>query len=148
MKPDPADVKSAAMDHDLLAARLSELLSQLHGRGIVHDAYQTLEGDEGPLLLIDSHGYHLIWIERGQENSRQSTSDAEGMVFRILSDSAFSVGVAYELSHRVEGQDFRRTVHAKQRELFARLAPEWCARLEAEIALVLTEHPYRDAAPS
>ena len=136
------------MDHDTLAARLTELLSQMHSRGIVHDAYRTLEGDEGPLLLIDSHGYHLIWIERGQESSRQSTADAEGMVFRILANSAFSAGVAYELAHRVEGPDFRRIVHAKQRELFARLGPEWRARLEAEIAKVLAMHPYLDAPPS
>lgn len=135
------------MDHEMLAARLSQLLSQMHGRAMVHDACPTLEGDEGPQLLIDSHGYHLIWIERGQETSRQSTADAEGMVFRILADSAFSAGVAYELAHRVEGPDFRRIVHAKQRELFARLGPEWRARLEAEIAGVLAEHPYLDAPP-
>ncbi len=136
------------MDHDMLAARLSELLSQMHGRAMVHDAYRTLEGDGGPLLLIDGDCYHLIWIERGQESSRQSTADAEGMVFRILSDSAFSAGVAFEFAHRVEGPDFRRMVHAKQRELFARLGPEWRARLEAEIAKVLAMHPYLDAPPS
>jgi hypothetical protein len=148
MKLANACVKSGTMDHESLAARLSGLLSQMHGRVIVHDAYRALEGDEGPLLHIDRHGYHLVWIERGQETSRQSTSDAEGMVYRILADSAFSAGVAYELAHRLEGPDFRRTVHARQRELFARLGPEWCAQLEAEIAGVLAEHPYLDAPPS
>jgi len=136
------------MDHETLAAQLSTLLSQMHGRAIVHDAFRELEGDEGPLLRIDAEGYHLIWIERGQESSRQSTADAEGMIYRILADSAFSAGIAFELAHRVEGPDFRRMVHAKQRELFARLAPEWCVRLEAEIAEVLAENPYLDTAPS
>ena len=136
------------MNHATLAVRLSELLSQMHGRAIVHDAFRELEGDGGPLLRIDSEGYHLVWIERGQECSRQSTGDAENMVFRILADSAFGAGVAYELANRVDGPDFRRMVHARQRESFARLGPEWRARLAAEIAGVLAEHPYRDAPPS
>jgi hypothetical protein len=132
--------------HEELATCLSELFSRMYGRQITHDAYRALDGDEGPLLIISSDGFHLVWMERGQESSRQTTTDAQAMVYRILADSAFATAVAHEFEHRVDGQDFRRVVHAKQRALFSELGPEWCARLEAEIEKNLTESPYLDCA--
>jgi Immunity protein 63 len=132
------------MDHQAIASSLSELLSCMYGKPIVHDAFRTLDGDEGPLLLIDDKGYHLIWIERGQEGSRRTTQTGEEMIFRILADFAFSTGSAYEFSHRIESQDPRRIIHAQQRALFGKLEPRWAAMLEAQIVETLRQHPYID----
>jgi hypothetical protein len=133
------------MDHDFISTRLSYLFSQMHRRAITHGAFRVLEGDQGPLLMIDCDGYHLIWIERGQEMSRQSFAKAEDVIFQILADSAFAAGVAYEFANRIEGPDVRRMIHAKQQKLFARLDAEWGRQLAIEIAANLREHPYVDA---
>ena len=137
-------IESPPMDHEELAARLSVLLSQLHRQAIVHDAFRTLDRGEGPLLRIDAQGYHLLWRERGQDTVTFSTENADALLYRIIADSAFSAGCAYEFENRIEGPDFRRMVHAKQRELFERLGTRWRARLEAELASTLAEHPYTD----
>ena len=135
---------NALIDHDAIAARHSELLSQMLGGICQSDAYRTFDGDEGQVLLIDADGYHLVSYERGQENGRQSTCDVEELLFWFLAQTAFSIGWAYEFANRVEGPDVRRMVHDKQRELFARLEPKWSARLEAKIAATLAAHPYLD----
>jgi hypothetical protein len=134
------------LDHDAIAVRHSELLSQMLGRECHSDAYRTFDGDEGQVLLIDTDGYHWVSYERGQENGRQSTRDVEELLFWFLAQTAFSYGCAYEFENRVEGPDFRRMVHPKQRELFTRLDPKWCARLEAQISATLSAHPYVDSA--
>ncbi len=132
------------LDYDAIAARHSELLSQMLCRPCQSDAFRSLDDHEGPLLLIDGDGYHWTYYERGQENARQSTRDVEELLFWFLEQTAFSYGCAHEFANRVEGPDFRRMVHAKQRELFARLEPKWRARLEAKIAATLAVNPYLD----
>lgn len=131
-------------NHDSIAARHSELLSQMLGRACQSDAYRTLDNHEGQLLLIDADGYHWVSYERGQENGRRSTRDVDELLFWFLEQTAFSLGCAYEFANRIEGPDFRRMVHAKQRELFDRLDLIWRARLEAKIAATLAVHPYLD----
>ena len=137
-------VENAMLNHDAIAARHSALLTRMLGRECQSDAYRTFDGDEGEVLLIDDCGYHWVSYERGQENGRQSTCDVEEVFFWFLWQTAFSVGCAYEFANRIEGPDFRRMVHAKQRELFARLDSEWRVRLEAKLANTLAEHPYLD----
>lgn len=132
------------LDHDAIAARHAALLTQMLGRECRSDAYRTFDGDEGEVLLIEDDGYHWVSYERGQENGRRSTCDVEELLFWFLSQTAFSAGCAYEFANRIEGPDFRRIAHAKQRELFARLDPEWRARLEVGLAATLAEHPYLD----
>jgi hypothetical protein len=132
------------LDHNAIAARHAELLSKMMGEVRESDAYRTLNGDEGPLLLIDAAGYHWVYLERGQENARQSTQDVDELLFWFLYQTSFSIGCAHEFANRVEGPDFRRMVHAKQRELFDRLDPKWRARLEARISATLAENPYLD----
>ena len=132
------------LDHDAIAERHSELLGQMLGRICQSDAYRTLDGDEGQQLLIDAEAYHWVSYERGQENGRQSTRDVEELLFWFLAQTAFSFGWAYEFANRVEGSDARRIVHAKQRELFARLETKWRVRLEAKIAATLAVDPYLD----
>lgn len=132
------------LDHDVIAARHSELLSQMVGEPRISDGYRSFEGDEGQLLLIDTDGYHWVSYERGQENGRRSTKDAEELLFWFIAQTAFSIGCAHEFANRIEGPDFRHVVHAKQRELFARLDSKWRVRLEAQISATLAEHPYVD----
>ena len=134
----------AMLDHDAIAVHHAALLSQMMGEARQSDAYRSLEDHEGQLLLIDADGYHLAYFERGQENGRRSTLDVEELLFWFLEQTAFSIGCTHEFANRVEGPDFRRMVHAKQRELFARLDPIWRSRLEARISAILAEHPYVD----
>ncbi|MFN3748336.1 MAG: Imm63 family immunity protein [Sphingorhabdus sp.] len=133
------------IDHDAIAVRHAELLSQMMGEARESDAYRSLDDHEGQLLLIDADGYHWVSYERGQENGRRSTRDVDELLFWFLEQTAFSIGCAHEFANRVEGPDFRRMVHAKERELFGRLSPEWAERLEQVIAATLAEHPYLDS---
>jgi Immunity protein 63 len=132
------------VDHKELAKHLSYLLSQLYGRHIVHDGYQVLKGDEGPKLIIDSSGYHLVWIERGREALLHRTTAAQSMIVRLIFDSTFSTGVEFERHNRVKRRDVRRLIHAKQRDMWQVLDPTWRALMEAELEAQLTLNPYQD----
>lgn len=138
------ETETDMLDHEAIAARHSELLSRMLGRECRSNAYKSFDGDEGQSLLIDADGYHWVSYERGQENGRTSTQNVEELLFWFLEQAASSIGCAHEFANRIAGPDFRRMVHARQRELFARLGPEWSARLERRIAATLAEHPYLD----
>ena len=59
---------------------------------------------------------------------------------------AFGLACAWELRHRVPGQDFRRLLFARELALLAEARSEWASRKAKEIAGILAAHPYDDKA--
>jgi hypothetical protein len=97
-----------------------------------------------PHIEVDSHGYHFVVVERGQEQERFTTRDLDELFFRIFQSVSHDLAFAYELAHRVETQDCRRLAFRRQVELLFQLSPNWAEREAQEQNRILREHPFDD----
>lgn len=64
--------------------------------------------------------YQYIVTERGLELDRRSTPERLEILYWLLYDLTFWMGVEYEFKSRVEGPDVRRKIFAQQLELIQR----------------------------
>lgn len=97
-----------------------------------------------PYIEVDTTHYHYVVVERGQEISRQTTRDFEDLLFWVFADATHNLAFTFELAHRVEDQDCRRTAFPKQIELLNLINPKMGARRAEEIAEILRNAPYDD----
>ena len=74
-----------------------------------------------PEVRVDAQGYHLVVIERGQELDHQVFPALEELLFEVFEHVTFSMAGAYEVRHRIAGQDSRILLFDRQVELLARL---------------------------
>jgi len=106
--------------------------------------YGQTEDFARPHVEVDSRGYHLVIVERGQEQSRFTTRDLEELLYRIFEGLTSELAFVHELKHRVEGTDSRRTAFKRQIELLMQLSPGWAARASTMQKEVLGKHPFDD----
>lgn len=97
-----------------------------------------------PHIEIDCKGFHLVYVERGNEQDRKTTHDLNELFFLIFEGITFGIAVNYELKNRVEKQDCRRLIFKKQLELLEQLNPSWKKRVELDKEKVLEKYPYDD----
>jgi hypothetical protein len=100
--------------------------------------------DAHPYVEVDAERYHYVVNERGVETERLSTPSLDELLYRVACDLTFSIAVAYELRHRVHGQDARRVMFARQVELLHRVSHDWAVRQAAEHEEILSRHPFVD----
>jgi hypothetical protein len=101
--------------------------------------------DGRPHIEIDAAGYHYAVRERGTELSHFVTRSLNELLYRAFADITFGVALAFEVRNRVEGQDSRRLMFAKQEELLAVLSPDWAKREKDEHERILRQFPFDDA---
>ena len=125
---------------DLIAELISAPKNSLPTYGYSRDmAYPHIE--------IDKFGrLHYVVIERGQENERFTTTDLDELLYRIFDSITFSMACDYELKNRIENQDFRRIMFAKQEELLGMINPLWKHKYQTEQQRILEKHPFDDLA--
>jgi hypothetical protein len=99
-----------------------------------------------PHIEVDSHGYHYVIVERGQEIKRVTTKDLDVLLWNTFKDVTFDMACKYSASHRREDEDFRRLMFQRQVELLSTLSPDWAGRKSKEHEKILAEHPYDDMA--
>lgn len=121
---------------DLLKARLGAGEEQLGLAG--------RSGDEGFFVREEAGEYLLCSFERGKVDIRHRTSSVDDLLYRFFESVTASMALAYELRHRVPGQDFRRVAFARQEELLRQMFPEWADRRKQEHAAILRQSPFRD----
>jgi len=132
-------------DHLALLAseydRLCQRISPLEHRYIV----VTERQDDGCAHVEYSDGeYHYIVTERGVDFEHRSTPDIKDILYWLIYDLTFWMGVAYEFKNRIEGPDFRRVLFAHQLEMMNRADHAMAERLEKHIAKTLSENPFID----
>ena len=71
-------------------------------------------------------------------------NDIIELTYWIASIGIRSLSIAYEVSNRVEGQDFRRIMFLKRLELFAVLGDDYKKMAEKGILELLCDYPYND----
>jgi len=86
-----------------------------------------------------------VLIERGKERERRLSRDPDNVLYWLIKDVTFPIGCDYELAYRVEGEDFRRVLFARQIELLARLDRRWAMRAMDELNAILVRNPFMDA---
>jgi hypothetical protein len=82
--------------------------------------------------------------ERGRELFRRETTSFDELLYWVCKDISWEVAGAYELAHRIRGEDSRRQMFGHWVALMAGLRPEWGERVGRYVADVLAEAPYRD----
>jgi hypothetical protein len=119
------------------------LCQQLGAQG----RFQTVAQHDGSAHVeVTADSYQYVVTERGTEFERKRTHDADRLLYWLMSDVVFSVASQYELTHRIEGQDFRRLLFQKEIELMGQLSADWSERKRQEIERILSDHPYDDLA--
>ena len=106
--------------------------------------YGYTEDFARPHIEVDSRGYHLVVVERGQEQGRFTTADLDDLLFHIFRSVTFTLAFDYELAHRIETLDCRRLGFQRQIELLALLSKGWAANESEEHERILRKHPFDD----
>lgn len=106
--------------------------------------YGQTEDFARPHIEVDSRGYHLVIVERGQEQSRFTTRDLDELLYRVFEGLTSELAFGHELKHRVEGTDSRRAAFKRQVELLTQLSPVWAARASTMQKEVLSKRPFDD----
>jgi Immunity protein 63 len=131
---------------------LAEIKSEVDRRAALIEAaghhalptYGHTEDGARPHIEVDSRRYHLVVVERGQEQSRFTTGDFDELLYRIFQSVTSDLAFSYELAHRVETQDCRRLAFKRQVELLKQLSSNWGEREADEHQRILREHPFDD----
>jgi hypothetical protein len=97
-----------------------------------------------PHIEVGDGQYHYVAVERGTEVFRKSTSDLDELLYWIFDGVTFSMACAYELEHRIPGQDFRRLMFSKRVELLTSIDPDMGRRAQEQIAETLRNAPFND----
>jgi hypothetical protein len=109
-------------------------------------SYGTSRDFAHPHIEVDQKGYHYVIVERGHEFERRTTQDPNELLFWIFDSITTNMALAFELNHRVEGQDFRRVYFKKQLELLGALDSTWQERVAEEQKVILARSPFNEFA--
>ncbi len=129
-----------------IKAEVDRLAAHIGASGYVLPTYGRSEDGARPHIEVDSHDYHYVIVERGQELKRLTTNDLDELLFNVFESVTFSLACKCELAHRVESQDFRRILFQRQVELLSTLFPHWGERESQNHKQILRQHPFDDNA--
>ena len=133
----PDELEQLQIDYDALCQRIEP-----------HDGKYTFlterEDVGAPHVEFETGRYHYVVTERGLDLSRRSTAEASEILYWMIKDLTFWMGVAYEFKNRVEGPDVRRMMFAHWVELIEKADQAMADRLRLDIAQILSENPFVD----
>ncbi len=130
-------IEELQADYDRLHQRLRPTPNQYRfatERSDVGSPHVELLGDE----------IHVVTTERGLELSREVYTKKEDFLYSLVALNTFWIGVDHEFKNRIEDQDSRRIIFAKQLELLERIDPAFAERRANEIDATLRDNPYND----
>jgi hypothetical protein len=97
-----------------------------------------------PNVEVDSSGYHLVFVERGEELKRMTTPEVPVLLYWVFCEATFDMATGYEAEHRRPKSDFRRLLFETQVTLLSRIDPAWAERKQREIDLLVAKFPFKD----
>lgn len=127
-----------------IAASVANIAQQIGAPAHILPGYGAANDDGSPFVEVDADQYHYVVEERGQESSRQSSSELSDLLYWIAADITHQLATTHELAHRVAGQDFRRLYFAKQLALLEQIDPALAARRRQEMTAILQNAPFAD----
>ncbi len=124
---------------------VQDLASRINAPKNLLPTFSAPIGDATPNVEVGNSGlYHFVISERGTEYERKTTPDLDDLLYWIFSSVTFSMACDYELKHRIEGADSRRTIFARQQDLLGLLNKNWEARVREEHGSILKINPFDD----
>ena len=105
------------------------------------------QDDGSPHVEYAEGKYHYIVTERGLELERRSTADRSEILYWMIYDLTFCMGVAYEFVRCIEGPDVRRVIFAHWLYLMKKADAAFADRLSSDIAAILAKNPFVDQDP-
>jgi hypothetical protein len=127
-----------------IKSEVNRLATKINATENLLPTYGSSEDGARPHIEIDSHGYHYVVVERGEELSRITTDDLDKLLYHVFEGVTFSLACEYELKHRVENQDSRRLIFKHQVELLSLLSSKWGEMEARDHERILRQHPYND----
>ncbi|MBP7415623.1 MAG: hypothetical protein KA831_03135 [Pyrinomonadaceae bacterium] len=100
-----------------------------------------------PHVEFTNGEYHYIVTERGLDLESRSTADRYEILYWMLYDLTFWMGVAYEFKNRIDGPDVRRVIFARWLDLMKKADLAFADRLKIHIAETLATNPFVDQDP-
>jgi hypothetical protein len=127
-----------------IEAEVARLSERIAAPGNAYPTFGYSADFARPHIEIGGGQYHYVAVERGTEVFRKSTSDLDELLYWIFDGVTFSMACAYELEHRIPGQDFRRLMFSKRVELLTSIDPDMGRRGKEQIAETLRNAPFND----
>ena len=135
-----------AIHRESILARYAELLGRIGSSVGDHPVFFTRQDDGMAHLELAADGSATAVItERGLTVGLTRFEDEDALLYHLVRGAIWMMAVEFEKSHRVEGQDVRRVIFARDLELMGEVSPEWAARRKAEIEDMLRRYPYHDS---
>lgn len=122
--------------YDTIADRLSAPARHRH-------FFTTPQHDGSCHVELVGSEFHYVVTERGTEYERWTTSDADELLFWLVSDLTREMAMEWELKNRIEGEDFRRQFFSKHVELMAQVNEAWGRRTRLNYEKILEEYPFK-----
>lgn len=123
-------------------SKVKELAVRIGAPKRMFPVFGLSEHNGRPRIEVDEKNYHYVIAERGEEYERYTTSDIDNILYKIFVFITSQLSMEYELAHRVEGQDHRRMMFQRQKELLSTLSPYWAEQRSIEIEKMLEDNPY------
>ena len=98
-----------------------------------------------PHIEASALGYSYVIAERGEEYSRQHTTNFRELLYWIFKSVSFEMACQWELQNRKKQEDFRRQLFAKQIQIMKEVDEEFAVKLQAENEAILTYAPFNDS---
>lgn len=99
---------------------------------------------EGTYTYSDELGYHYVFTEKGKIRLHKITDDLFEITYWIFKDLIHCIASKYEGENRIEKQDFRRLLFAKELELFEIVGENYRKRFEIAVDEILKNYPYNE----
>ena len=126
---------------------VDELATKINANETLLPTYGYSSDEDYPHVEVDDKGLmHYVMVERGQEQSRETTDELNTLLYWIFKDVTFAMACSYELKNRIEDKDSRRIMFEKQEELLGILNDVWKQKQKEEHGSILEKHPFDDLA--
>ena len=127
-----------------LRKKYRQLVKQLGAPAAFQDFHETAQHDGSPHVEYEGDEFLYVVTERGTRYDERRTTDEDEILYWLIADVTWAMAMGYEVKNRVDGQDFRRLLFAKDIELMDGINPEWGQRKQNKYEKILRKHPYND----
>ena len=100
---------------------------------------------EGTYIFSKNNEYHILFVEKGRIRSDIVTNIEREVLWNALEILSFNITMDFAMQNRENGKDFRRTLFAKEKEIFSLFGKDFEMRKNAEIEDILYKNPYKDS---
>jgi len=128
---------------------IDDVNKEVDCKGSIIDAPENLlwvrispVGDGTPHVEIENSKAFYVSSERGVELFRKEVQSLDELLFLIFERITFRMACDFELKNRIENQDCRKIIFAKQLELIKKIDLKWETKISEEIDKVLERSPY------